>query len=151
MGITDLITTDPETLSGTPVFTGTRVPIESLFDHLEAGESLDVFLDDFHSSSGCSPCSSHRKEHGRHGGIRWKQQGRSLIAVAIFGKHKITVTMNELIQELTTKAGLSEEQAAKAIEVIKEYITNQLPPMMHGMVDGFLKQQSGGASDDILG
>ena len=34
-------------MSGTPVFRGTRVPIESLFDHLEEGVSLDEFLDDF--------------------------------------------------------------------------------------------------------
>jgi uncharacterized protein (DUF433 family) len=47
MKLTDLITIDPETLGGQPVFKGTRVPIESLFDHLEAGVSLDVFLEDF--------------------------------------------------------------------------------------------------------
>ncbi|MBK6862928.1 MAG: DUF433 domain-containing protein [Ideonella sp.] len=44
-----LITVDPEIHSGTPVFAGTRVPVKSLFDHLEAGDSLDVFLDDFPS------------------------------------------------------------------------------------------------------
>lgn len=38
---------DPEVLGGTPVFEGTRVPVQTLFDHLEAGDSLDVFLDDF--------------------------------------------------------------------------------------------------------
>ena len=43
------ITIDPEILGGTPVFRGTRVPIESLFDHLEDGVSLDEFLDDFPS------------------------------------------------------------------------------------------------------
>lgn len=43
----DVINIDPEILSGTPVFKGTRVPIESLFDHLEKGISLDEFLDDF--------------------------------------------------------------------------------------------------------
>jgi uncharacterized protein (DUF433 family) len=42
-----VITIDPDILGGTPVFTGTRVPIESLFDHLEDGVSLDAFLDDF--------------------------------------------------------------------------------------------------------
>ena len=42
-----LITRDPDLLGGTPVFTGTRVPIETLFDHLESDLSLDVFLDDF--------------------------------------------------------------------------------------------------------
>lgn len=41
------ITTDPDILGGTPVFTGTRVPVESLFDHLENGVTIDQFLDDF--------------------------------------------------------------------------------------------------------
>ena len=45
----DLITISPEILGGTPVFKGTRVPVESLFDHLEDGISLDEFLDDFPS------------------------------------------------------------------------------------------------------
>ena len=49
MDIKTLITIDPDTLGGTPVFTGTRVPVESLFDHLEAGVPLDEFLDDFPS------------------------------------------------------------------------------------------------------
>ena len=44
-----LITIDPEIHSGTPVFSGTRVPVKTLFDHLEAGDSLEVFLDDFPS------------------------------------------------------------------------------------------------------
>ncbi len=35
----------PEILGGTPVFVGTRVPVKILFDYLEAGDSLDVFLD----------------------------------------------------------------------------------------------------------
>jgi len=42
---------DIEILSGQPVFTGTRVPIESLFMHLEKGISLDEFLFDFPSVS----------------------------------------------------------------------------------------------------
>ena len=37
----------PEVMSGTPVFKGTRVPIQTLLDHLEAGDSLDIFLADF--------------------------------------------------------------------------------------------------------
>ena len=40
---------DPETLGGTPVFVGTRVPVKILFDYLEAGDSLEVFLDEFPS------------------------------------------------------------------------------------------------------
>ncbi|HEX6278645.1 MAG TPA: DUF433 domain-containing protein [Pyrinomonadaceae bacterium] len=43
----DYIEIDPEKLGGTPVFRGTRVPIQNLFDYLEGGDSLDVFLDDF--------------------------------------------------------------------------------------------------------
>ena len=38
---------DPEILGGTPCFTGTRVPIKSLFDLLEKGRSLDYFLEHF--------------------------------------------------------------------------------------------------------
>ena len=45
----DVINRDPDILGGTPDFTGTRVPIRILFEHLEAGDSLDVFLDDFPS------------------------------------------------------------------------------------------------------
>ncbi|MEM6641877.1 MAG: DUF433 domain-containing protein [Bacteroidota bacterium] len=48
MGI-DVINIDPDILGGTPVFSGTRVPVESLFDHLESGISLEEFLDDFPS------------------------------------------------------------------------------------------------------
>ena len=40
---------DPDILGGTPVFVGTRVPVKILFDYLEAGDSLDVFLDEFPS------------------------------------------------------------------------------------------------------
>jgi uncharacterized protein (DUF433 family) len=42
-----LIVIDPEIQSGEPVFAGTRVPIKNLFDYLEAGDSLDLFLDQF--------------------------------------------------------------------------------------------------------
>ena len=45
----DLIVTDPEILGGTPVFSGTRVPVRSLFDHLEGGDSIDDFLEGFPS------------------------------------------------------------------------------------------------------
>ena len=45
--MTDLINRSDEILGGTPVFSGTRVPVQTLFDYLEAGDSLDEFLDDF--------------------------------------------------------------------------------------------------------
>ena len=44
-----VVHSDPEILSGTPVFVGTRVPVKSLYDYLEAGDSLDEFLDSFPS------------------------------------------------------------------------------------------------------
>jgi uncharacterized protein (DUF433 family) len=47
MEIKELITVDEDILGGQPVFKGTRVPVETLFDHLEAGVPLDEFLDDF--------------------------------------------------------------------------------------------------------
>jgi uncharacterized protein (DUF433 family) len=47
MHINEIITVDNDILSGQSVFKGTRVPVESLFDHLEAGVPLDEFLDDF--------------------------------------------------------------------------------------------------------
>ena len=42
-----LICVDKDILGGTPVFEGTRVPIKNLFDYLEEGHSIDVFLDEF--------------------------------------------------------------------------------------------------------
>jgi uncharacterized protein (DUF433 family) len=44
-----LITSTTERLGGTPVFTGTRVPVQALLDYLEGGDSLDDFLMDFPS------------------------------------------------------------------------------------------------------
>lgn len=41
--------TDPEILGGERVFTATRVPVRSLFDHLEAGDSIDDFIEGFPS------------------------------------------------------------------------------------------------------
>ena len=41
------VISDPEILGGTPVFVGTRVPVRILFEHLEAGDSLAVFLENF--------------------------------------------------------------------------------------------------------
>ena len=46
-----VINIDPDILGGTPVFLGTRVPIKNLFDYLETGESLEVFMKDFDNVS----------------------------------------------------------------------------------------------------
>jgi uncharacterized protein (DUF433 family) len=43
------IHSDPEIMGGTPVFVGTRVPVQTLYEYLEGGESLDTFLDHFPS------------------------------------------------------------------------------------------------------
>ena len=45
----DPIQRDPEVLGGTPTFPGTRVPIRTLFEYLEAGDTLALFLEDFPS------------------------------------------------------------------------------------------------------
>jgi uncharacterized protein (DUF433 family) len=45
--VKDYISVDKEILGGTPVFKGTRVPVESLFRHLEKGISIAEFVDDF--------------------------------------------------------------------------------------------------------
>ena len=46
-----LIVVDPEIQSGQPVFAGTRVPVQNLFDYIEEGDSLAVFLEQFPSVS----------------------------------------------------------------------------------------------------
>jgi uncharacterized protein (DUF433 family) len=44
---TSVVHSDPEILGGTPVFVGTRVPVQNLMDYLSAGDSLDDFLRSF--------------------------------------------------------------------------------------------------------
>ena len=51
MELQEIINIDTAVMSGTPVFNGTRVPIQSLFWHIEEGISIDDFLDDFPSVS----------------------------------------------------------------------------------------------------
>lgn len=48
---TSVVHSDPDILGGTPVFTGTRVPIHTLLDYLAAGDPLSEFLEDFPSVS----------------------------------------------------------------------------------------------------
>jgi uncharacterized protein (DUF433 family) len=49
MSLHEIITIDPEIMNGTPVFKGSRVPIVTLFDYLQAGDPLERFLDHFPS------------------------------------------------------------------------------------------------------
>jgi uncharacterized protein (DUF433 family) len=44
---TSIISASPEIMGGTPVFAGTRVPVQTLLDYIKAGESIDDFLDGF--------------------------------------------------------------------------------------------------------
>ncbi len=43
------ISIDPEVMSGAPVFAGTRVPVQTIFDYIEGGDDLETFLEDFPS------------------------------------------------------------------------------------------------------
>jgi uncharacterized protein (DUF433 family) len=43
----DVVSVNPNILGGTPVFAGTRVPVESLFDYLKRGRTIDYFLEQF--------------------------------------------------------------------------------------------------------
>jgi uncharacterized protein (DUF433 family) len=47
--MSNVVSQNPEVLGGDPVFAGTRVPVKSFFDHLEAGDSIDDFLEGFPS------------------------------------------------------------------------------------------------------
>jgi uncharacterized protein (DUF433 family) len=62
-----VIQVDPEIQGGTPVFAGTRVPVKVLFEYLEAGDSLDMFLQDFPSVS-------------RDAAVRTLEQARTAVA-----------------------------------------------------------------------
>jgi uncharacterized protein (DUF433 family) len=51
MTVADIVSSDPDVQGGATVFTGTRVPLKNLIDYLEAGDSIEQFLDDFPSVS----------------------------------------------------------------------------------------------------
>ena len=57
MPLSQIWHSDPEIMGGVPVFTGTRVPVRSLFDYLEGGESLDEFLRQFPSVNTSVPAA----------------------------------------------------------------------------------------------
>jgi len=69
------VSIDPEVMSGTPVFAGTRVPVKNLFDYIEGGEDLSEFLEDFPSVT---------KE----------------VAVAVLEMAKETLTSEKLLHEI---------------------------------------------------
>ncbi len=54
--------------------------------------------------------------------------------------------MQELIQQLKDKAGINDEQAAKAIEAVKDFVKSKLPPMIAGNVDAWFTGMAGGTA-----
>jgi hypothetical protein len=57
--------------------------------------------------------------------------------------------MQEIVEQLKTKAGLTEEQAVKALETMSEFIKSKVPPMMHGMIDSFMGSSAGNIMNDM--
>jgi hypothetical protein len=55
--------------------------------------------------------------------------------------------MDELVKLLKEKAGLTDEQAMKTVEVMHEYIMGKVPPMFSGFVDSFFAGNKGGETD----
>ena len=58
--------------------------------------------------------------------------------------------MEDLIKKLISEAGLTEEQAMKSLEVIKDHIQSMLPPMMHPMIENFMGGNASMSEDDPL-
>lgn len=58
--------------------------------------------------------------------------------------------MEDLIKKLTETAGITEEQAAKAVETVVNFIKDKLPPMMHGVVDNFINSGNEATDDGML-
>jgi uncharacterized protein (DUF433 family) len=62
--MSNAITRDPETMHGAPVFRGTRVPVKTLFDYLEGGDTLEDFLEGFPTVS--RPLAIQALEEAKH-------------------------------------------------------------------------------------
>ena len=58
--------------------------------------------------------------------------------------------MEDLIKKLTESAGINEDQAAKAIETVVNFIKEKLPPMMHGVVDNFISSKNDTPDDGMI-
>ena len=59
--------------------------------------------------------------------------------------------MQDLVEQLKKNAGITEEQALKAIETMKEFIHTKVPPMFSGFVDKFFAKNTPAVEDDPLG
>ena len=58
--------------------------------------------------------------------------------------------MEDLIKKLTETAGITEEQAAKAVATVVDFIKEKFPPMMHGVVVNFINSGTDATDDGIL-
>ena len=58
--------------------------------------------------------------------------------------------MQELIQQLKDKAGLTDEQAIKAVHTMKDFISGKVPPMFSGFVDNFFADSNAAGDDSFL-
>lgn len=58
--------------------------------------------------------------------------------------------MQELVQQLKDRAALNDEQAMKAIEVMKEFIHSKVPPMFSSFVDNFFAESNSGDTDSFM-
>jgi hypothetical protein len=58
--------------------------------------------------------------------------------------------MNDIVQQLKEKAGLTEEQAIKALEVMKTFVQGKVPPMFSGFVDNFFSSAAPTNTDEFL-
>lgn len=86
---------------------------------------------------------------GVHRTCRFEPCSRYLLSPAISPKHNDQ--MNELKKRLMTEAGLDEETSQRTIEVMAEYVKEQLPENMRGMVDGLLLGEGGNPLGAISG
>ncbi len=59
--------------------------------------------------------------------------------------------MDDLVQQLKDKAGLTEEQAHKALATMKDFLMGKVPPMFSGFVENFFAKNTPAAEEDPLG
>jgi len=89
--LSEVFHSDPQVMGGTPVFTGTRVPVQNLVDYLEEGESIDEFLAGFptvtrHQVIGFIEAATEKLLAPACSGLTWGQDNPESNAVAPVGR-----------------------------------------------------------------
>ena len=95
--VTQAITTDPETMHGVPVFRGARVPVETLFDYLAGGDTLEDFLEGSPPAHINSRRDQHRPAARRLGGLNGRPDG-------LRGRHRAVVA-RAVVENVEDPAG----------------------------------------------